>query len=198
MEKQNVHAPKETTSPSKVFTIGIIVTETNLNDIAYYNAQLREINRLYSPKIVRLLFFGYKPENDKIKALDGIVYEYVKPVSIIHYFKQLNACEIDILFVPLAPTQYNVTSETIEKFLALGLMKVPLLTPDIYPYQRLIQTGLNGFLYKDRDNFVEVLKDILKNKIAIIKVCGNNAHTRIVNEFNYSEKNIENLINVFS
>ncbi len=198
MENQKENALPEKPKVSKIFTIGIIVSETNLSDIAYYNAQFREINRLYSPKLIRLLFFGYKPENDKIKALDGVIYEYVKPVSIIHYFKQINVCEIDILFVPLAPTQYNITSEGIEKFLTMGLMKAPLLVADMYPYQRLVQTGLNGFLYKNRDSFIESLKDILKNKLSEARACGKNAQERVAEQFDFNQKNMDTLIKVFA
>src|SRR5258708_7714813 len=135
MEKQEIK--------NKPFCIGIKVTETNAEDIAYYNEQFKEINRLYEDK-VKLLFFGYRPENDKTNMLDGVVFEYVKPVSKIHYFKQLKACEIDLLFVPLINNTYNITSEDHDKFMEAGLMEIPIITIEIYPYSQLIASSKEG------------------------------------------------------
>ena len=78
------------------FRIGIIVNQTNLEDILYYNKELQDINKLYGDK-VSIVLLGYKPEEDKLNALDNVEFEYYKPVSIIHYFKYLKDAKIDLL-----------------------------------------------------------------------------------------------------
>src|SRR4051812_40417306 len=95
---------------NRPFRICIIVNASNLEDIEYYNEQFRTINKLYPTK-VNLIFFGYRPEDDTNNALKGVTFEYVKPVSIIHYFKQLKALDFDLLFIPLIQNVYNATSE---------------------------------------------------------------------------------------
>ncbi len=176
---------------SKPFCIGVKVTETNAEDIAYYNEQFREINRLYKDQ-VKLLFLGYRPENDKDNMLDGVIYEYVKPVSIIHYFKQLKACEVDILFIPLINSTYNITSEDYYKYTEAGIMEIPVLTVEIYPYNKIIasdkQSDFNGFLYESRDTFIPYLKELLADKVkdGIVKLCGKRAHESVMKSFNYS------------
>lgn len=184
---------------NKPFCIGIIVTETNAEDIAYYNEQFKEINKLYQDK-VRLLFFGYKPENDKWNILEGVKYEYVKPVSLIHYFKQLIANEFDLLFIPLINDVYNVTSEDHEKYMEAGSLEIPVITVNMYPYANIIRSDFNGFIYESREVFVDYLKDLLYTKVneGLVKLCGKRAYEYVMKDFNFSIKNIDNVSNVYS
>ncbi len=56
----------------------MLVTDTNMADIAYYNEQFKMINKGYKDKIT-LVFFGYKKEMDFKNILDGVKYVYFKP-----------------------------------------------------------------------------------------------------------------------
>ncbi len=178
------------------FRIGIIVNLSNLEDIAYYNEQFREINKLFPTKI-NLLFMGYKPEDDKDNALEGVNFDFVKPVSIIHYFKQLKSLKIDLLFVPLIQNIYNATSENYNKYLEAGLYGIPVLAPDIYPYNKVIRNEQNGFIFQSRETFIPYLKNLLGKQFPLIKHCGTMAHKEITEELNYSNKNIRIISGMF-
>lgn len=168
----------------------------NDEDILYYNEQLKAINSLYKDKI-RIVVLGYKTENDKLNMLKDVVFEYVKPVSIIHYFKQLASLQIDLLFIPLINNKYNATSENYNKYLEAGVFKIPIIAPDIYPYNKLINDEVNGFIYGDRENFIPYLKELLHNKLSMLRPCGIKAQEDVFNNFNYSKENIDVLSSAF-
>ncbi len=144
-----------------------------------------------------MVFFGYRPEDDKENALDGVNFEYVKPVSFIHYFKQLKALNLNLLFIPLIPNAFNNTSENYNKFLEVGLYGIATLAPDVYPYNSLIKDKQNGFMFGKRENFITYLIDLFdKKNFGLIKVCGEHAHT-LTQEFNYSKKNMKTFSDFF-
>lgn len=181
---------------NRAFRIGIIVNSCNYEDIKYYNEQFRKINKMYKDKIT-LVFFGYRPEDDVINALDGVNFEYVKPVSIVHYFKQLNSLTIDLLFIPLIKNIFNITSENYNKYLEASVLRIPVITPDIYPYNKIIKDKINGFLFTDREQFVPYLKDLLATQLGLIRLCANHANKDVVEKFNYSQGNMQIISNLF-
>lgn len=181
---------------SRAFRIGVIVNGCNYEDIKYYNEQFRKINKLYRHKVT-LVFFGYRPEDDILNALEGVDFEYVKPVSIVHYFKQLNSLTIDLLFIPLVKTVFNTTSENYNKYLEAGVLKIPVIVPDIYPYNKLIRDTINGFMFPDREQFIPYLKNLLATQLGLIRLCANHANKDVMENYNYSQKNMEIISNLF-
>jgi len=151
---------------------------------------------MYKEKI-RIVVLGYKSENDKLNMLKGVIFEYVKPVSIVHYFKQLSSLQIDLLFIPLVNNKYNATSENYNKYLEAGVFRIPLLAPDIYPYNKIIKSEVNGFIFGQRENFIPYLRDLLVNKLSKIRECGAKAQEDVFKNFNYSVQNIEVLSSAF-
>lgn len=193
--KQKENEPKK--PKNSAFRIGIIVDD-NFKNIAYYNDQFRKINKCYKHR-VELLFIGGNPENKKFsKAVEGVDYKYVKPVSLVHFYKQYSANEIDLLFIPLIKSNQNYISEDFNKFTDAGLFKIPSMVVNIYPYNKIITNDLDGFVYNDKVDFYEYLKDLLLNRLAIVKLCGNNAYEKTLKQFNYSPEHIERLSEVFS
>jgi hypothetical protein len=145
-----------------------------------------------------LVFFGYRHEADSLKMLDGVIFEYVKPVSINHYFKQLASLKLDMLFIPLINSKFNVTSEDFNKYLEASLLKIPVLAPDIYPYNKVIKSEVNGFIYGQRENFIAYIQELFSKKLKLIRGCANNANHDVVTNFNYSADNIKILSSYFS
>lgn len=193
---QKVSGADQEKKKSRAFRIGVIVNGCNYEDIKYYNEQFCKINKLYRDKIT-LVFFGYRPEDDILHALDGVNFEYVKPVSIVHYFKQLNSLTIDLLFIPLIKNTYNITSENYNKYLEASVLKIPIIVPDIYPYNKLIRDTINGFMFPDREQFIPYLKNLLANQLGLIRLCANHANKDVIENYNYSEKNMQIISNIF-
>ncbi len=195
MEKEN------SSQEIKPFRIGIIVNASNLEDISYYNRELQTINKMYG-KAVDLVLLGYKPEEDKSNALDGVEFEYYKPVSIIHYFKYLKDANIDLLFIPLIQNVYNATSESYKKYLEAGIHSIPVIVPNINPYNRVIRDKDNGFFYGtpedcSKEHFIPYLKDLLFEGRDFVAKCGGSAYTDVTTKFDFTKENIDVISKLF-
>lgn len=158
------------TKPALV--IGVICNGKNQPDINYYKNEFRLINNIFGDR-VRLLFIGYSTKDANELPPET---EYTKPVSIIHWFKHLSLIKIDLLFIPLIPSKRNERSETISKWMEMGLFGVPVITVDMLPYNSVIQDKTNGFLYESRETFIAYLRDLLENRFTSVKMCGLNAY----------------------
>jgi hypothetical protein len=146
----------------KKYRIGVICSRGNYGDIKDYNDEFQKINEKYGDD-VSLIFLGYDYDEDKDKILEGVNFEYIKQVSIIHFFKQLRSLELDIVFIPIRKNIYNVTTETINKYLECGLLGIPVITLDVAPYNQVILNQRNGFIYDEKINFINQLDSILNN-----------------------------------
>jgi hypothetical protein len=141
--------------------------------------------------------FGYKNETDKLDMLNGVIFEYVKPVSTVHYFKQFSSMQIDLLFIPLINDAHNATSEDYPLYLEASAFKIPIIVPDIYPYNKLITDELNGFIFGQRENFIPYLRELLNEKLSMLRPCGLKAQEDVFANFNYSNENIQVLSSAF-
>ena len=185
----------------KPLRIGIIVNASNLEDIGYYNKQLQTINKMYQ-KNVEIVLLGYKPEDDKYNDLDGVEFEYYKQVSIIHYFKLLKNANIDLLFIPMIQNMFNATSESYKKFLEAGIYAIPIIAPNMFPYNKVIRNKENGFLYGTHEDcsnkhFIPYLTDLLYNDKGLIPICGGHAYDDVKNNFDFTKENIEVISKLF-
>lgn len=174
-----------------VMRMGIICTPYNIEDVLSYKNELIRINKELGDR-VKIILFGYDGKGDEF---EGLKYEYVKPVSIIHYFKQLKALELNLLFIPLIRSVYNATSENYNKFLEAGLFNVPVIALKMYPYKQIITDKMTGFLYNDKSEFFPNIEHLSKNP-QLLQLVGENANTKIKDGFDYDQTNIE-VINQF-
>lgn len=171
------------------YRIGIICSPSGLGDIKYYNEEFQKINERYGEN-VSLIFIGYDYEKDKNKTLEGVTFEYIKPVSIIHYFKQLQSLELDLVIVPLRKNNFNLTSECINKFLECGIFKIPIIVEDIFPYNIILRNQLNGFTYKGKENLIPELDIVLCN-YDLMRAVGDAARKSVLINYSYTENNID-------
>lgn len=172
---------KTETKPALV--LGVICNGFNQADINYYENEFRLINKIFG-SAVRLLFIGTNGAELPPET------EFTKPVSINHYFKHLHALKVDMLFVPLIPSEYNETSENINKFLEMALFGVPLITLYQYPYSETIIDKKTGFLYESRETFIDYLKVILEQHLPEVKMAGLRAYETVRMNYNYDLKDI--------
>lgn len=187
-----VKVPKEL--PNKI-RLGIICSPSNKKDIAHYNAEFQKINEIYGDNVT-LIFIGYDLDDDKENILQGVNYEYVKEVSIIHYFKQLQSIELDLAFVPLERNLFNATSENINKYLECGIFSIPIISEDIFPYSQLITNTRNGFLYKGKENFISELEKAVSNP-QLLKTIGNEARRDVISNYSFNDKNINVISSIY-
>lgn len=188
--------PVDKISLPKKYRIGVICSPTNHGDIVHYREHFQIINESFGDD-VSLIFIGYDKQADKNDILNGVTYEYVKEVSIIHYFKQLQSLNLDMVFIPLVKSIYNITSENINKYLECGLFQIPVLVDDMFPYNQIILNQRNGFLYKGRDAFVKELESILQNP-DLIKSVSEQCRKDVLQSYTYNDRNIQIISAIYS
>jgi len=177
------------------YRIGVICSTNNYHDIKHYNDEFRKINSTYGDNVT-LIFVGYDYDEDKSNILEGVNFEYVKQVSIIHYFKQLQSLDLDLVIVPLDKNIHNVTSENLNKYLECGLFKIPIMVDDIPPYNNKIINQKNGFLYKGKAEFMNELHTVLSN-YDLIKSVGVQSSNDVKDNYTYTKKNIDIISSVY-
>jgi hypothetical protein len=180
----------------KKYRIGVICSPSNHGDIKAYNAEFQKINEMFGDDVA-LIFIGYDLEADVNKVLEGVTYEYVKEVSIIHFFKQLQSLKLDIVFVPLRKNVYNVTSENINKYLECGIFGIPVIVDDMFPYNQIILNQRNGFLYKGKDVFLQDLEATLRNP-DLIKSVSAQCIKDVQRSYTYNDRNVEIISSIYS
>jgi hypothetical protein len=164
------------------FRVGMIYNPAYVQDYSFYNSLFVEIKQAFKES-VEFVFVGYNPSNTDI--LEGFKYDYVKPVSIIHYFKQLQSLELDLIFIPLISNEYNYTSENYNKYLEAGMMGIPILVEDIFPYNQLIKDNLNGFIHKGKEDAVNYLSALIES-YNLVQYVGGGAKKDVEENYNYS------------
>lgn len=184
---------KEVVHPIKICIISL---KTNRDDILFFIDELNEIKKKHK-KNIEIILFGYDLSQDSgYESILGVNHKYVKSVSIIHYFKQLKSLQIDLLFIPLINNVYNQTSENYNKYLEAGIFGVPIICPDMFPYNKIVIDKRNGFLFKEKNDFLEAIASLLKDR-NIIKEVGKNAREDILKNFIYNEENIKLISNSY-
>jgi len=176
--------------------VGIIRNEANKEDILEYKEELAKITKEMQGKVT-LVIYGYTLADVEENWLDGVTFEFVKPTSINHYFKQLKALNLDVLFIPLIRSNYNATSENYNKYMEAALFNIPVLTINIYPYNTLITDKRNGFLYKEKNEFIPYIEHLYIQR-ALVQSVGVFANENVNNTFSYSTKNIEVISDLFT
>jgi hypothetical protein len=178
------------TKTAQPLVIGVICNGYNNEDIAYYENEFRLINVLFKDH-VKVIFIGSTGELLPEET------EYTKPVSINHYFKHIHHLSVDLLFIPLQPTIFNQTSENYNKFMEASLFGIPIMTVNQYPYNSIVKSGRNGFLYESRETFIAELKDLLIDNLTDVKMCGLNAYETTTVRLSYTDENISAMLNAF-
>ena len=179
--------------------IGIIATDYNLEDIKSFKKQMNEIHKKHSKSNgVTFVVFGHDLKDDNKKSIlgDDFKFEFVKPCSVIHYFKQLYELDLDTLFIPLKKTDYNESSENYNKMLEAGMFKIPVITTDVYPYNEMIDDAMNGYILSKKDDLIEKINNFVKDKSAL-EASGLGAYNLVSDVFTYHEDNIDMYANTF-
>jgi hypothetical protein len=193
---QQVQPVAEIKTLPKKYRIGVICSPSNYTDIKLYNDEFQKINELYGDNVT-LVFVGYDYKEDSKKILEGVNFEYTEQVSIIHFFKQLQSLSLDLIFIPMDRSIYNVTSENINKYLEAGLFGIPILVEDLFPYNFIIVNERNGFIHKGKQNFLSELDKILNNP-DLINAVRIETNRDVLRSYTYTDANIDVVASIYN
>lgn len=180
---------------AKKIKIGIIATNNNKNDILAYQNELIAITQKLKDKM-SLVVYGHNADEDE-NWLTDVEFQFVKPTSLVHYFKQLKALNLDLMLILLETNLYNATSEDCNKFLEAALFNIPVLAPNLPPYNQIIRNGVNGFIYHSKQDLVNYVTDLCSMK-EDINVAGLAAKETMQKYFSYTEENTKVIDGLFN
>ncbi len=72
-----------------------------------------------------------------------------------------------------------------------------MITLKWYPYELLIRDGRNGFLYENKDKFIDYLKNLIDKFLPEVKKAGSQAYETYLQYMSYSAENTKMLIDAF-
>jgi len=195
-EEKETESKEEVKEEVKPLRIGIIASDCTWEDINSYKEQIKAINDEMKDK-VKFVLFGFDGNNDEDKSClpEDLDFEYIKPCSIVHYFKQLRKLELDMVFIPLRKNDFNVTSENYNKYIEAGLFSIPIVVCDIFPYNEMLQSN-NLIILQKKADLIDVVKNNYENRDKLKEV-GINANKMIKENFIYHEDNIPMIDNIF-
>lgn len=167
----------------KPFLIGIPCSSFNYFDIALYAIQMKSIQLKYP--FVKFILIGYVPEEDNL--LKPHEFEFTNPVSVCHYFKHLKLLKLDLLFIPI---REGLITEDYKKFVEASILNIPVITLKQYPYSALMRNKVSGFLFERPSYFINMIEEILNlpEREALLKQCGEMAHSLVSEHLEMSEK----------
>jgi len=196
LELDNVKLPIEEQNKVRV---GIIATNYTWEDIHSYKEQLQKVQDELGDK-VKFYVFGFDGIDYQTKKNcfpENFKFEYVKPATIVHYLKQLKNLRLDVLFIPLRKNNFNETSENYNKFLEAGLLNIPTMVYDIFPYNQVVKNGDNGVLLSKKDDLIERLKFFSENKPELSRM-GSNANQFVLNNFSINEQIVSIIDDIYT
>ncbi len=160
-------------------------TISHNKDFATITDALTEIMEKYQN--VELLLVGpLDVENDLVQKFGS----RIKQLSYVErkkHFTNIAKCDIN-----LAPLEYDnpfCEAKSELKFFEAGIVKVPTVAVDNETYRNAIEDGIDGFVAKNTDEWVDKLSQLIENEELRIKM-GEKAYQKTI--ANYTTKNAKN------
>jgi hypothetical protein len=116
--------------------------------------------------------------------------------SFLRFLEVAEKLEKNAIVVTDNDGDVNALKLKYKKYLEAGINSIPVIVPNIHPYNRVIHDKQNGFMYGKPDDctnehFIPYLKDLLLNNFGLIKLCGGHAYEDVKKNFDYSKANID-------
>lgn len=167
-------------------TVSIIYSHTYNEYYKQFNSVLQQL-----PEHVTLVIIGYNPDDDKEQVFKGVKYEYIKPCSIIHFFKQLFSIKPDFCLIPVSPDNFSITSETGNRYLECGIFGIPLIAPNCFPYNVLVKDNFSGYLFNDKSELIEKIKSLSTMMPHVRSTISPAISQDVLSRYTWSKKNVD-------
>lgn len=180
--------------PRAVPNIGWIGSAHHVNDIAilyeyfrkYWNSPLSKSSSMVMGGYVE----GQLPHKQMASIMSG---GGLNPLQVLGVMQVDNYAKmyqhIDIAIVPLADNEFNRCKSEL-KLIEAGHFGIPVIASDVYPYNTVIEHGVDGFLIKNaKDCHKQWLKYTteLVNDPSLRYHMGQNLRHKILNRFNIND-----------
>jgi len=138
----------------------------------------------------RIPQYNYKYRGVKIKSQ----LEYISGTDITAYFYKLADQGWDIGLAPLIDNSFNACKSDL-KIKEYGALSIPVVASNVYPYQKAIKQGYNGFLASTGKEWYEAIEKLILDKKLRQEIGNNNLVW--VNENGWIQDNVAVWINTY-
>lgn len=147
---------------------------------------------------VEFIIFGIRP--DKANAIMNqfeTEFEFIEPVSIIHWFKQIHSeienKGIDAFLLLMDQNAFNVSTEGTGKIIEASIFATPVIAPAMGIYRMLLVNGQTSVLFNQKggETVYSTLTNILhKTSKKQLEMMGKSLSERIQNLFSTTKENV--------
>ena len=78
--------------------------------------------------------------------------------------KAVSELDLDIVLVPLKDSKFNKSKSNC-RYLEFAGLKIPGIYSDVYPYSNTIEHGVDGYLAKNKDDWVKYISLLIEDKL---------------------------------
>lgn len=148
----------------KNFRVLIIADEYQFPDINHIKGILMSAKTKFKDKLeIHILGFdGKRGDKDYLKELE---FKHHKQVEYYKYFDLIRHISPNCLMIPAKKTKFNETSKNYIKYLEFACLNIPVIAPDHEPYTQVMENNLNGFLAKDKEDFLFQLETLITDPV---------------------------------
>lgn len=117
----------------KKLQMGIMLNPTQYMDIAPMRKVLMDLNKKYADKLDIVLFGWDATKKPSGNAIQGVKYNYTKPVSVSNFFSTLANLHLDFAIMPLLDNEFN-RCKSYHKLLQYSQIGIPTVVSNVKPY----------------------------------------------------------------
>jgi glycosyltransferase involved in cell wall biosynthesis len=141
-------------------------SSTHSKDFEIISDIMLELIEKYEGKLT-FVVYGQVPSDIMMKsrfgnATNGI--EYWGPTPFDYWYPTLHRINADIGLAPLVDIRFNHFKSPI-KALEYGMLGIPVIASDVYPYRLVVDDGVNGYLVSNNRNAWKLkLTELIENE----------------------------------
>jgi hypothetical protein len=174
---------------------GFVLNQRHFSDINYIKGVLKEFMKEHSAE-AELVILGFNGIHKGKNYLKEINFEHHPTVPFFDYFEKLNELAIDCFVIPASPNKFNETSKNYIKYIEFSRLGVPVIAPNIKPYQKIISPNGNGVLCDKKETWTFQMETFLKDPDKFESMLTHSSATAL--DFDISDKqNMEKLMQVY-
>lgn len=176
--------------------IGIILDASQGNDLKTIEKPIATLLETHKDKIEIVIFGWTKKVADQYEVLKDLRITYEKPVPFQEFHNRLNSLAFDIGLLPFVKNDYNSSGKAFNRFLDFSACMVPVVVPNIGPYEKIIKDGENGFIAANDDEWLAKTGQLIDDAQKRQEI-GNYAHKYVWEHFSYTPNVMQRLKSIF-
>ncbi|MBS1635403.1 MAG: glycosyltransferase [Bacteroidetes bacterium] len=181
---------------SERIKIGLLLDPSQAGDLKSIEKPLTSLMEIYKGK-VELVIYGWTGSiADENNLLKGIPVRFIKPINFFDYHARLRKLDFDIGLLPLVNNLFNTSGKALTRYLDFSTSMVPVIVPNMQPFQKLIKEGENGFIASSDEEWISKTTTLIENA-DLRREVGAYAHKFVWENFSYTPKAIQRLRSIF-